>query len=366
MNRTLPALTGLRFFAALAVFLFHFGATWSQRHHFPDALTALLKHGFMGVSIFFILSGFILSHSYSNGLGQWRDVARFWSSRVARIYPVYLVALALAFPLLHDVSLSAAADVVLMVQSWGPARSDAGYYWIEQAWTLSVEATFYLGFPVLFAFVRRATRGYAIAGVAIASVCIVSFSIPWISPGSVEHHELRDWLLDVPLPLTRMVEFVYGMFLYQVFLAAPHRERSSVAASVAVTANLAAIALLLASPLDSHWTSLAVVFCGLLIYQLAAYRTWLSALLSSRWALTLGCASYAIYLLQGPVRAWVGVAVASESLGAAINPFFLVALSILVYRWIEEPARRAIKRAAESLISAGRTAQPPVSARHDA
>lgn len=366
MNRTLPALTGLRFFAALAVFLFHFGATWSQRHHFPHALTALLNHGFMGVSIFFILSGFILSHSYSNGLGEWRDVARFWVSRVARIYPVYLIALALAFPLLHDVSLRSAADVVLMVQSWGPARSDAGYYWIEQAWTLSVEATFYLAFPVLFAFIRRTSRAYAIAGVAIASVCIVSFSIPWISPASIEHRELRDWLLDVPLPFTRMVEFVYGMFLYQVFSAAPHRQRASVAASVAVTANLAAIGALLASPLGSHWTSLAVVCFGVLIYQLAAYRTWLSTLLASRWALTLGCASYAIYLLQGPVRAWVGTLVASESLGAAINPIVLVALSIIVYRWIEEPARRSVKRAAESLLSAGRTAQTSVSARHDA
>ncbi|WP_181321809.1 acyltransferase family protein [Trinickia symbiotica] len=349
MSRALPALTGLRFVAALAVFLFHFGAGWSERAHFPSAVTDFLKHGFFGVSVFFILSGFILSHQYAGRLNGVRDVVYFYTSRVARIYPVYLLALALAFPLTQRMSLASGATVLLMIQSWGPAWSDAGYLWVTQAWTLSVEVAFYLCFPILSAIVGRIANGYAVIGVVIASILMVAFALPLISPQAAVHHDFVDALLGFPLPLLRMVEFVYGMLLCQVFSTVTHWHHSRLTSSFAVSANILVIVGLLTSSVNSHWLSLAAVLFGLLIYQLAADRTWLSSLLSQRWALVLGGASYAFYLLQGPVRAWLKMVVPNESLGAAINPVALIVLSILVYRWFEEPARDIIKRSAGSL-----------------
>jgi peptidoglycan/LPS O-acetylase OafA/YrhL len=147
-----------------------------------------------------------------------------------------------------------------------------------------------------------------------------------------------------------MVEFAYGMFLYQVFATTTSLHSSRLTSSYAVTVNLLFIIGLLARPLNPHWLSLTSVLFGFLIYQLAARRTWLSSMLSMRWVLILGGASYAIYILQGPVRAWIKIAVPSELLSAAINPVVLVVLSVSVYLWIEEPARRAIMRSAESLI----------------
>jgi peptidoglycan/LPS O-acetylase OafA/YrhL len=61
----LPALTGVRFFAAMQVTMFHFGAGFAQRHGAPRIVENLLKNGWTAVTLFFILSGFILSYTYS-------------------------------------------------------------------------------------------------------------------------------------------------------------------------------------------------------------------------------------------------------------------------------------------------------------
>src|SRR5438105_5116432 len=86
----LPALTSLRFFAAFHVFIFHvqaivavFGPAWYQR---------LASIGYVGVSFFFVLSGFILVYTYEGKPIMARD---FWRARFARVYPAYAFALLL-------------------------------------------------------------------------------------------------------------------------------------------------------------------------------------------------------------------------------------------------------------------------------
>ena len=353
MNRTIPALTGLRFFAALAVFLFHFGASWSARAHFPAPITTFLKHGYMGVSVFFILSGFILSYGYRDRLREWRDVVDFLVSRVARIYPVYLVALAIGFVFAEPFSAATGIRVLSMTQSWGGAQSATGYAWVMQAWTLSVEMGFYLCFPALFLIVRKLTGPRAAIGAAIAAALIIGFALPTIGPAAPIRQEASDALLKWPLPLLRMVEFVYGMLLCQIFATTPGLSRSLLTSPTAVIANTAAIIVLLATAVGSQALSVVAVLFGLLIYQLAARRTWLAAMLSTRSVVLLGGASYAIYLLQGPIRAWMQFAVPSPALAAALNPIVLVAFSILVYQWVEEPARRLIRRRAALLVGHG-------------
>lgn len=344
LDRALPALTGLRFVAALAVLLFHFGAGLAVRAHFPAPLALLLSHGFMGVSIFFILSGFILSHSYRGRLGSWRELASFAAARFARVYPLYLCALALAWPLARGLSWRSAASVLLMVQSWGSVRSSEGYAWVMQAWTLSVEAVFYLCFPLLFACVRRLRARMAATLAALACAGLVLFALPMMLPGAQGGRNLGDALLDWPLPLLRLVEFGYGMLLYRVVETADARVVLRVASPAATAATLAAVLAILASPLSAQGISAASILFGLLIVQLAVARTRLAALLSSRALLLLGSASYAIYMLQGPVREWVNLIVPSPALAAALNPFVLLAVALAAYRFVEEPARRMLVR----------------------
>ena len=81
----LPALTSLRFFAALHVVIFHLysihvteGPAWYRN---------LSSLGYVGVSLFFVLSGFILVYTYA---GRAWTAVTFWQARIARIYPAYL------------------------------------------------------------------------------------------------------------------------------------------------------------------------------------------------------------------------------------------------------------------------------------
>src|SRR4051812_19791262 len=130
----LPALTGLRFVAALGVVFYHFGAPVLP----SGPLQALGAGGAAGVTCFFVLSGFVLAYTYlpagSNGL---RGTARaFYLARLARIYPAYLLALlcglgpALWSPPLSHMRLLApltglvGLDTVTLTQAWLPfARS---------------------------------------------------------------------------------------------------------------------------------------------------------------------------------------------------------------------------------------------------
>src|ERR1700678_2417590 len=96
-KRNLGGLTSLRFFAAFAVVIYHFAgpglAGW------PAPLVNIAGSGFVAVSFFFILSGFVLSYRYLSPSGEMRGTIRsFYSARVARIYPAYLLGFLLAAP----------------------------------------------------------------------------------------------------------------------------------------------------------------------------------------------------------------------------------------------------------------------------
>jgi peptidoglycan/LPS O-acetylase OafA/YrhL len=111
---------------------------------------------------------------------------------------------------------------------------------------------------------------------------------------------------------------------------------------------------------------LVIVPFAVLVYELAARRTWLARVLSTKTMVLLGSASYCVYLLQYPVRTWVRVIfsvlpASYAALGAPLTPFILVAVSVLVYRFWEEPSRRALRRwFSRTRVSApaSKTAQP--------
>ena len=152
----IPALTGIRFIAAVYVFIYHYGATALQRAGVPTPVRVFFQNGYFGVSAFFVLSGYILTHAHPGPLLRARTLLNYFISRLARIYPVYLLALLVMAPLvLHELTIRSSLAVLLMVQAWGRPDSDFGFSWLFQAWTLSVELCFYLLFPLLVTAARR-------------------------------------------------------------------------------------------------------------------------------------------------------------------------------------------------------------------
>src|SRR5262245_53984877 len=89
----LAALTSLRFFAAMYVLLFHYSLAY------PTLYSGLVGIGYTGVTFFFILSGFILAHTYYGvDFKQRSDLHRYFAARVSRIYPIYILSLLVSVP----------------------------------------------------------------------------------------------------------------------------------------------------------------------------------------------------------------------------------------------------------------------------
>jgi peptidoglycan/LPS O-acetylase OafA/YrhL len=152
----LPKLTSLRFFAAFWVLGFHA----IPRRGPVDAWTAFWNRGWIGVTFFFVLSGFILTYTYGREASR-LDARRFWVARFARVYPLYLFAMLFAVPqLLHFLRVAGesgtpldpghVAGVVMtslaMLQSW---FGQLVCVWNCPSWSLSDEAFFYALFPLV-------------------------------------------------------------------------------------------------------------------------------------------------------------------------------------------------------------------------
>jgi peptidoglycan/LPS O-acetylase OafA/YrhL len=340
----LPALTGVRFFAAFYVVLSHSLPWVATRFRIPWPAKIFLSNGYLAVAMFFLLSGFILAYTYDGQIAGNRNRARFWEARFARIYPVYLLSLVLAYWFERGLHVKTQIAVLTMTQAWNPLSPETVGAWNYPAWTLSVEAFFYLVFPFLLPFLsRRSTVALRCIGIACLVVTVFGHT-PW--EGLQNRESLDSAGSLIPLPIWRLPEFLLGVVLGLYFL---RTDSSHQKPSRPVTVALAITGILLALSLPlGKWVSLVIIPFAVLIYELACANNWLATILSTRWMVLLGGASYAIYLLQFPVRAWTRTLFLQfppslQPLSAPLTPLILILFSIAVFRFWEEPARRALR-----------------------
>ena len=228
---TLPSLTGLRWSAALLVFLYHVSVVQYFGGHSASLVDWAFGAGDVGVSFFFVLSGFVLAWSTPPAT----RAVRFWRKRFARIYPLHLttalLALALALTLAPGTKPDFAqlAANLSLTQSWIP---NVSFYQSVNpvSWSLACEAFFYFLFPLLIGPLRQlGSRGNAIV---VAGCLALEFLIP-----ALAHHLYPSIPLDFLLyffPLERLPEFLLGMALAQVVIAGRWRG-PGVAMSLAIT-----------------------------------------------------------------------------------------------------------------------------------
>jgi peptidoglycan/LPS O-acetylase OafA/YrhL len=344
-RRGLHALTGIRFFAALWVMAFHFGAAFTARAHMPHAVTTFLEHGDLGVALFFMLSGFILYYTYKDNLQTSRDLYKFFVARFARLYPVYFLALVISALIQMKLPHGRELFIFPLLQAWVPPVSDMGYEWVIQAWTLSVEAFFYCCFPLLLLLFRRRWSFAALwSAVAILFALIVALQVPMFHPG------VGSTLLTrlIILPVLSLPQFVLGLLLGAIFLEKQHSKPKPASTNDWITvAGLLPCAALVASNSGDYLVALGgVLGFGWAIYRLADGRGWLSSLLSTPLMLLLGGASFSIYILQGLIRILSTRLFAHlhPGLDAALSPLILIGLSCLIFLFYEEPLREVIRK----------------------
>lgn len=357
----LLALTGLRIFAALLVVMVHFGQSC-----LPQPLGRIAHAGALGVGLFFVLSGFILTYSYSEYDGHFRGTMRaFYVGRFARIYPVYLVGLAVAIlPTTWAPAIAprlpmpwVAASTLTLTQAWVPTWH---FVWNSPGWSLSSEAFFYLIFPFILPGVLQIGRRWLIVAViasyAAAEIGPLFYHLVHPDPAFVD--PLPFWS-DVTLfnPLACLPAFLIGMLVGCCYLrvrAAPRWVGGYLfGASAALVLSLWCVA-----PWLDQTDSSLVVRCGLLlplfgllIYCAAWGRGRVARVLAAPALVRLGEASYSVYILHWPIHAWVERAVGISDRAAQTSlAFFLgylaitIIVSLLIYSSVEVPARRWIRR----------------------
>jgi peptidoglycan/LPS O-acetylase OafA/YrhL len=344
-RRALPALTGIRFFAAFYVVLFH-GLPWLLRHfRIPLPLETFLSNGYLAVGLFFLLSGFILAYTYEGQIDGTPNRLRFWEARFARIYPVYLLSLILAYWFERGLRWGTRLAVLGMVQAWNPRTPELAGAWNYPAWSLSVEAFFYLCFPFVLPWMsRKSNRSLSWMITVLLMFCVLAHT-PVQGLGKWDQTYLIVRVL--PLPILRIPEFLLGMAI-----GLKHLRNEGIGKNVshplrvypAVFCIFAALSL----PLG-EWVSLVMVPFAVLVYELALGSIWLARILSTRIMVLLGGASYAVYLLQFPVRSWTRVLFSHfperiAHLSAPLTPLILVLVSMFVFQFFETPSREALRR----------------------
>ncbi|MDR3656055.1 MAG: acyltransferase [Mycobacterium sp.] len=368
-NGEIRALTGLRIIAALWVVLFHFRPMLADASpDFRDALAPVLNCGAQGVDLFFILSGFVLAYNYLDRMGRaWstRATLHFLWLRLARVWPVYLVTLHLAalwviftlhvghVPSPDAGRLTAISYVrqILLVQLWfQPYFDDSS--WDGPAWSISAEWLAYLLFGVLVLVIFRmqhATRARGLMWLAFAAslppVALLLSSGLFYTPWS--------WLPRI------VTQFTAGALACAAARRLRMTDRARRVAGY-LSALLGVVIVGVLYFLDNHPISGVVDSGGVvdllfvpLVMALAVGAGSLPRLLSTRLLVYGGEISFCLYMVHELVHTAWGWAVEQFELVPQDNPWrwnvigllaIAVALSVLLYHFVEEPARRWMRR----------------------
>ncbi|MBD0257738.1 MAG: acyltransferase [Cytophagales bacterium] len=297
----LPGLDGLRGYAVLMVIVFH----WLPGSHWLNRFVPL---GLLGVTCFFILSGYLITSILINARRStetgdssvWWHLGRFFYRRTLRIFPIYY--LALLYLYLFNV-----ADIRSSL-NWHVFYASDLYFFFKQAWqgpishlwTLSVEEKFYLFWPWLLLFVRSKQHGLIIVGTLVAGLLfeITTVSIPFArftTPACLSSFAIGAALTQVNLD--KLLEKVSATLLL-------------VLAGVFVTVT-AAIHLQVIGPAYLHFT-FKLAAAPLILFVLCRVKTGktgtvLQTMLCNPVMLYMGRISYGLYLYHNFVTpVWNG------------------------------------------------------------
>lgn len=351
-QREIKSLTGIRGVAACCVVAYHYLALGAG----SGAAGAVLKHGYLAVDLFFVLSGYVMALTYGQdfrGGFEAPTYGRFLARRLARVYPLYAVTSVACLilyavdresrDLLPEPSWLAVGSNLLLVQAWGIGHSING-----PGWSISTEFFAYVLFPCLVSvLIFGAARIAAVlAAIGAVGLCALAAVPDAAAQQTVRFGPLDLYMGETAFPLVRCaIEFCLGLLAWRLMAVSPLRrvaERGFVGDALAV----AAILLLTRPDAD---VILVLLFIPL-IMALAAGRGVAARILGSRPLHGLGILSYSIYLVHRPVLDHLKPPVLRMLEGWQIpHPHLLsavilipctVLISAATFRLIEKPGRR--------------------------
>ncbi|MDQ3842963.1 MAG: acyltransferase [Bacteroidota bacterium] len=306
----IASLTGIRFFLALWVLLFHTCDVWRD---YPF-IYALLGKGYIAVSAFFVLSGFILVYNYESLNTDSRSIKMFFLSRLIRLYPMYLLSIILALPLFvyyeYRTSIGYIAVVFITtvttflgIQAWyKPLLNKLN----PPSWSLSVEFFFYSIFPFLNKALRSLSKSKLILLIAISF--LISFVLMKDIVNSINSTKfINQFIQTGAFPPLHIFTFITGMcfgYLYYVHGAPFFRNYSDIISF--------SLILFFVFSLVYNWFSFVdinnggyAIFFSIFFISISHPGSIIGKLLSNRFIVLLGESSYSFYILHLVVYAYL-------------------------------------------------------------
>lgn len=358
-------MTGLRFPAALAIVIYHYGKVVGGFDSLPASIRGAVACGPVAVSLFFMLSGFLLGSRHPH-VG---DKKAFWISRFARLYPAYLFAFFLFIPIAYTKYIASAhepklffASAILnlsMLQSWTPLAQS----WNGPSWSLSVEAFFYFVFPfVINKISGLGLRWFAVAGVMISTLIGVAFGLGFISEPVWRSQLENNPILWLPL-------FILGIAMARTLPSWRAMVGAGLNDFLLILATLCLFTIPFVLPAAYRTGYIgggAAVILILIIMGHAHHQGWLQSLLGGKLLLRLGSASYILYIIQAPTwhlfHAASNVVLGQPAMGGTVTiPQFLlflailVSMSLLLEQYLEKPLNKWIRRQGKASVRTGTT-----------
>ena len=342
-----PYIDGLRALAVLAVFIFHLNSAW-------------LPGGFVGVDVFFVISGFVVSASMVNHPGRnlLEFLGLFYSRRLKRLFPALIVCLlvttvltALFVPtsFLSVANQKTGLSAFFGFSNFLLANGGRDYFGTltefnpyTHTWSLAVEEQFYLVFPLLFfGWVVGGRLRWLSCGLLAAGVLASGIFSTWQSSS--------DPTAAFFLSPGRFWELAAGALLFQ-FIDSRERDATGKALWRLVVATLS-LGLLGAGfflsrpqhfPMPGALIAVAATLGLIASLHQANGDNPIQRLLGTRWLVSVGLISYSLYLWHWPVfvmfRWTCGLDSIITQLAATLLSF---ALAIASYQWVEKPVRHS-------------------------
>ncbi|WP_299767286.1 acyltransferase [uncultured Dokdonia sp.] len=341
----LKPLTSLRFVFAYMVFSGHLGGLFLSYNEgfLTDTFASYLSmsEGYLGVSFFFILSGFILSYKYKEAfLEKSIKFKDFILARVFRIYPLHLFTFGIAFFLSYYGRLGdltfwlKSLSNTLLVQSFIPVK-EYFFSFNGVSWSISNEMFFYTLFPVLLLTVA-VLRKY-IVFILLLPVVIIA-----IQPTTDTHH----WVYYIN-PFFRVFDFILGILLYDFYLRYKEnawvKHNATLLESFAIVFFLACYFFRSGISQDFRWSIYYWIPMTFLIFIFSIQRGYISHILSKRVLIWLGEISFAFYMIHQLVIQVLWII--NYKFRLFENGYVLIAIALIIsilgsgllYRYFEKP-----------------------------
>ena len=346
-KKDFPALTGIRFLAASFVFLCHYPGSIVSESGQPF-LFFFLKQLNIGVTLFFVLSGFLITYRYYPYVTSRRNLRPYFLKRFARIFPLYFLILAVQFLLLlkYKGIDNLFWTLLLNITLLKGLSQEYIFTGIAQSWSLTVEEMFYFFAPFSFFLIKL--RGWIFTQVilllGLGSLLALFFSSqPFLGFFSNFSFMFSSTFFG------RCFEFFVGIIVALLIM----RKKESICHlknTTLIGALLFCFFLLITAyyacvdnvPSTNKTTIGILLFnflmpisIGIFYYGLLTENTTLQQLLSIKWIVLLGKSSYAFYLIHfGMIFEVISFQISSNIL---VLYLMLQLLSVILYKGFEKP-----------------------------